>query len=180
LFGLNVLIESKVLLRPTTPSETINTTIKFLIELALKKPWLREPSSKVLCAFAASISQLKNGKSVAQDVVHGLDESGLIRTQDGAAIVLSLNALPKAFKPKVSSKSWQHGNPLHSSNLALFSKVLKEIPSEDDTIKTTGNFKGDIHFIWSLILERYSADAKDVVRFADLWDTVVESRSTVK
>jgi hypothetical protein len=54
-------------------------------------------------------------------------------------------------------------------------KVLKESPSEDDAIKHTGNFKGEVHFIWMFILRRYLEQSKDIVPFEKLWKTVVES-----
>jgi DNA polymerase phi len=175
LFGLNVILKSKILVRPTTSRKAISTTINHLISLALKKPWLREPSSKALCDLITTIPHMRDGKAVAGEVFRSIEDAGLLRTQDGVGILFSLNTLPTDVKPKVSTKIWQYGNPLHPSNLALLSKVLRDIPSEDDVFKPSGNFNTEEHFVWTFILQRYREHAKDIVGFKSLWDSVVES-----
>jgi hypothetical protein len=84
--------------------------------------------------------------------------------------------LPKSFRFSLK-KVWQQGDPLHASNLLLLSKVLKEVPSEDSTTKHLGNFKGEAHFIWRFIMERYHNPSKDMINFETLWNNVVESTS---
>ena len=175
LFGLTALIKSEILLRPTTSQETISATIKHLVTLALKKPWLREPSSKALCGLILTLPLLKNGKEKGEEVFKNLEESGLLGSQDGAAILLALNSLPKKVKPKLSTKIWQHADPLHPSNLPLLNKVLKDVSSEDDIVKSSGSFKGEPHFIWTFILQKYLEKYNDIVGFKSLWDAVVES-----
>lgn len=175
LFGLTALIQSEILLRPTTSQEPISATIKHLVALALKKPWLREPSSKALCSLILTFPLLKNGKEIGEEVFKNLEESGLLRSQDGAAVLLGLNSLPKNVKPKLSTKIWQHADPLHPSNLPLLNKALKDISSEDDVVKSSGSFKGEPHFIWTFILKRYLEKSNDIMGFNSLWDTVVDS-----
>ena len=174
LFGLTSLIQSEILLRPTTSQEAISATIKHLVNLALKKPWLREPSSKALCSLILTFPRHKSGKEKSEEIFKKLEESGLLRSQDGAAILLALNSLPKNVKPKLSTKIWQHADPLHPSNLLLLNKVLKDISSEDDVVKSSGSFKGEPHFIWTFILQRYIENSKDIVGFKSLWGAVVE------
>lgn len=175
LFGLTALIQSEILLRPITSQEAISATIKHLVALATKKSWLREPSSKALCSLILTFPRLKNGKEKGEEVFEDLEESGLLRSQDGAAVLLALNSLPKNVKPKLSTKIWQHADPLHPSNLPRLNKVLKEISSEDDVVKSSGSFKGEPHFVWTFILQKYIEKSKDIVGFKSLWDTVVES-----
>ena len=118
--------------------------------------------------------QLKGGKELGKEIFKSLEESGLLRSQDGAAILLALNSLPKHIKPKVSTKIWQHADPLHLSNLPLLNKILKDISSEDDVVKSSGSFKNEPHYIWTFILRKYLEKSKDIVGFKSLWDTVVE------
>lgn len=115
---------------------------------------------------------------MAEYIFKAVDKNGLVRSQDGAAIILALRSLPLDRRPKVSATVWQHGDPLHPSNLMLLSKVLREVQSEEDSLKTTGNFKNGPHFIWMFILQRYVENASDSVPFKSLWDTVVESTVT--
>lgn len=171
---MNVLLESEVLFRQSTSSDAITRTITGLFELALKKTWLREPASKAVCSLIISLPRFQNPQDVCKTIQLKLDESGLLQSQDGAAILLVLHSLPKELRP-TTNKTWLHADPLHTSNLPLLTKVLKESPSEADTIKHTGNFKGEVHFIWMFILRRYLEQSKDIVPFEKLWKTVVES-----
>ena len=154
--------------------EGISTTVKHLISLASKKAWMREPSSNELCKLIEKLSQLSKGKSIAEEILHSVEQQGLLRTQDGAAILLAMSALPGNVKPKLSTKIWQHAEPLHPSNLMLLSNVLKDIPSEEDTVKQSGIFKGEPHFIWWSIQKRYEDQSKEIVSFRKLWNNVVE------
>jgi DNA polymerase phi len=176
LFGLNVLLESEILFRQSTSSEAITSTITGLFELALKKTWLREPASKAICSLIISLPRFTDPQTVSKTIQHNLDESGLLQSQDGAAILLVLHSLPKELRP-TANKIWHHADPLHTSNLSLLTKVLKESSSEDDTVKHTGNFKGEAHFIWMFILRRYIEKSKEIIPFERLWKTVVESIS---
>jgi DNA polymerase phi len=176
LFGLNVLLESDILLRPGSQA-AISAIIDHLITLAGKKPWLREPSAKCLCQLINLIPQLHNGNSVADEIVRKVEDSGLMPSQDGAAILLALTELPEGSISVISNKTWKHGDPLHYENDTQLEKALKEISDEGDTIKSSGNFKGDPHFIWHLILQRCirsSRSGKTSDTFEDLWRTVVD------
>lgn len=172
---MTALIQSEILLRPKSSQESISAIINSLVALALKKSWLREPSSKALCSLITTLPRLNNGKHVAEEIFRKLEETGFLKSQDGAAILLALNFLPKNIKPKVSFKIWPHGDPLHVSNLSLLNKVLKDTQNEDDSVKSSGNFKSEPHFIWTFILQRYLEPSREIIGFKSLWDTVVES-----
>jgi hypothetical protein len=174
LFGLTVLLESEILLRPGS-AEAISATIDHLVTLARKKRWLQEPSTKALCSLIVLIPRLQSGKSVTEEIVRKVEEGGLMPSQDGAAILLALKHLPNT--PKVSSKTWTYGDPMHSANLKQLEKVLKETPGEDDTVKSSGNFKGEPHLIWTFILSEYTEDhctSKGWEQFSHLWKAVVD------
>jgi len=121
-----------------------------------------------------AIPGLAEGAPVADHLSKALDEKGLVRSQDGAAVILTLQSLPRQLRPKISSKIWQHGDPLHPANLGLLNKVLREVHSEEDSVKSTGSFKSEPHFIWILILQRYRENGNDIVPFKTLWENVVE------
>jgi DNA polymerase phi len=175
LFGLTVLVQSEVLFRATTSPNAINKTVEDFFTLALTKSWLREPSSQALCGLISAPPNLKTAKTIAESIEAKLEASGLLSTQDGAGILLTLNVVHKDIRP-TSNKVWHHGDPLHSSNLPLLTKILRETSSEEDAVKQTGgNFKGDAHFVWRLILMRYLESSKNMIKFESLWNNVVES-----
>jgi DNA polymerase phi len=163
-----VLIESEAFLR-LGAREAISVAIDHLVSLACKKAWLREPAAKALCSLLATLPRVQNGNQVAEEILRKVEEGGLMATQDGAAILLALEDLPTPYK--ANSKIWVHGDPTHAENLKQFAKVLKEVSSEEDTVKSSGNFKGEPHFIWTLILRRRWDEPKD---FGRLWKTVVD------
>lgn len=169
-----MLVESEILFRPNTSSETIAIVINGFFELASKKSWLREPSAKAICSLIISLSRFQNPKSVSESVQQKLNDSGLLHSQDGAAILLILHTLPKELRPS-TNKIWHHADPLHASNLSFLTKVLKESSSEDDPIKHMGTFKGEAHFIWMFILRRYMEQETEIIPFEKLWKGVVES-----
>lgn len=177
LFGLTAVITSKILGRTNIQSATITRVIDDLTDLALKKPWLREPATKALCTLVTILpdTDTEGIKACAEHIYQSLEKGGLVRSQDGAAVVLTLRSLPSTVRPKISAKIWQHADPLHPANLPLLSKVLREVQSDDASVKATGGFKKEPHFIWGSILQRYVDKTKDTVPFKSLWETVVES-----
>ena len=174
LFGLGTLIHSGILVRPKTSLENISTIIQQIFNLALTKPWLREPSAKTLCGLIDLIPQINGATEAADEICRTLEKEGLVRSQDGAAILLALGALPANIRPKPSEKVWQHGDPLHHSNVFLLSKVLKDVPGEEDAIKPSGNFKSHPHFIWTFILQKNWTAPKEAQAFKSLWDKTLE------
>ncbi len=169
-----MLVESEIIYRPSTSSETITRVLNGFFELASKKTWLREPTAKAISTLIISLPRFQNPISVSKYVQQKLNDSGLLHSQDGAAILLTLHTLPKELRPH-TDKIWHHADPLHASNLSLLTKVLKESSGEDDTVKHTGNFKGEAHFVWMFILRRYMEKATDIIPFEKLWKAVVES-----
>jgi hypothetical protein len=162
-------------MRPKTSRENISTIIQQVFGLALTKPWLREPSAKALCALIDLLPRISDATDAADEISHTLEKKGLVRSQDGAAILLALVALPTNIRPKTSEKVWQHGDPLHPSNVLLLSKVLKDVPEEEDTIKPSGNFKSHPHFIWTFILQKNWTAPKETQAFKSLWEKTIES-----
>jgi hypothetical protein len=106
---------------------------------------------------------------VPEEILRKVEEGGLMATQDGAAILLAVKNLGTPYQD--NSRIWVPSDPMHEANLKQFAKVLKEMPSQEDTVKSSGNFKGEPHFIWTLILRRCWDEPKD---FARLWKTVVD------
>ena len=169
-----MLVESEILYRPSTSSETIIGVLDSFFELASKKTWLREPTAKAICTLIISLPRFRYPISVSKYVQQKLNDSGLLHSQDGAAILLTLHTLPDELRPH-NNEIWHHADPLHAYNLSLLTKVLKESSSEDDTVKHAGNFKGEAHFVWMFILQRYMEKATDIIPLEKLWRAVVES-----
>lgn len=163
-----MLIESEALFRPGS-REAMSVAIDHLVSLARKKAWLREPAAKALCGLLATLPRVRSGNPVPEEILRKVEEGGLMATQDGAAILLAVKNLGTPYQD--NSRIWVPSDPMHEANLKQFAKVLKEMPSQEDTVKSSGNFKGEPHFIWTLILRRCWDEPKD---FARLWKTVVD------
>lgn len=171
-------MKSGVLFRPDAPSDCISAVIDHLLDLALKKSWLREPASKGICSLISSLSQLKTGKAVAQEIADKVEAKGLARSQDGAAIFLALHSLSKALRP--SSKVWVNGDPMDISNSSLFIDVLKEMATDDDSTTKSGNAKTHPHFVWTFIVQRYAAPSSGTVKSRLILQNVVAGTITLQ
>lgn len=180
LFGLNILLQSELLLRSNTPSDAVFLAITQLVQLATAKSWLREPSARVICHLITAAPRMPHGNATIGEIVRQLNESAaLSHSQEGVAILLAMDSLPTPYRQK-SSKVWHHSDPLHPDNFTMLVKLLKEVPSE--TVRQTGNFNSTPPFIWNFILTRYTNnDAKQpTVSFSKLWRAVVNGMSVRK
>jgi len=121
------------------------------------------------------LPQLKNGKTLAQEISNRLETKELAKTQDGAAVLMAMSSFPGSLKP--TSKSWKNGDPLHRENKSLLFKVLGELPIEGESAHSSGTSKTRPHFIWTLIGPRYNEFAPNNVEFKELWNNVVEGLS---
>jgi DNA polymerase phi len=172
------LIQSGVLYRPSSPSEGVGTVIENLVNLYLKKSWLREPATKALCSLIPSLPQLTGGRQLAVKVVDAIESKGLAKNQDGVALYLVLHEF---FEHMARSTAWKHGYPLDPANETLLFRALNEIPNEDTSSNQSGSSKAQPHFVWSLVCQQYKQRPRStkMIKFSDLWHQVVENKTLV-
>lgn len=109
------------------------------IELAQRKTWLREPSFFALCDV---LERLGDDKDTVDSLLVDLDKAGLLQTQEGLAVTLTV---PLAYS------NW---DPLRSKELENLSKILRELPVQAENVPRS-NWK--VHFVWEKLLSYFAS-----------------------
>lgn len=146
-----------------------------LLELAKKKPWIREECGWVIMEALDQMDQ-----STAEETLARIQQEGLASTPEGVGIWL--RAKSRFPDMKFPPKPWgSNGNPLeHLKDLA---KALKESSSpadekKTDQVKQTGNWNPQLHFAWDLVLSKYiqeGANSKEAQKaFEHFWRVAVD------
>ncbi|KAF8852497.1 putative DNA polymerase V [Acephala macrosclerotiorum] len=170
LFGLESFIGAKILFRD---DERWIDVLEKLLELAQKKPWIREQ-----CGYAIMKALPQMSQTQAEYTLTELHNTGLALSPEGVGIWLS--ARSRFPDMKLPSKPWgQSGNPLE--HLKSLGKALKESSSSDETqqAKQTGNWNAKLHFVWEVVLAEYATAAQNKVHniksdFENFWKVAVD------
>jgi DNA polymerase phi len=174
LFGLQSFVRAKILFGS---KETWNPILGKLLELAKKKPWIREECGWVIVEALAQMSQKQ-----AEYTLNKLHDEGLALSPEGVGIWLTArNLLPDT---KFPSKPWGlSGNPLE--HLKTLAKALKESSSNDEAspqAKQTGNWNPQLHFVWNIVLAQYAQAVKSKTHgikkeFENFWKVAVDGKA---
>lgn len=169
LFAIQNLLNSPTILLKDTKLEEFNRFLDMIVNLASQKVWLRKPAVGILCQLFDDSSVLFKDisfdlDSSIQHLLSKLDESKLTLTSDGAALYLSIGQERcKQFTDSVSTNNiWKDGAPLSKKNLQTLSKVLKEIPVDEEH-KTFKEADWQPHYVWKYILEVILNEQQDNV-----------------
>ena len=178
LFGLQSFVRAKVLFGQESRWGTI---LGKLLELAKKKPWIREECGWVI---VEALSQMNQNQ--AEQTLEMLHDAGLALSPEGVGIWLTAkNRFPDM---KFPTKPWgQSGNPLE--HLKPLAKALKESSNDDDSDKTkqakqTGNWNPQLHFVWKVVLAQYATAAKEKkhgikTEFENFWKVAVDGQDSL-
>jgi DNA polymerase phi len=178
LFGLQSFVRAKILFADVDDDSRWDTILGKLLELAKKKPWIREECGWVIVEALAQMNQTQ-----AEHTLESLQDSGLALSPEGVGIWISAkNLFPDM---KFPSKPWgQSGNPLE--HLKSLAKALKESSGEDESEKTkqakqTGNWNPQLHFVWKVVLAQYAIAAKEKKHgvkseFENFWKVTVDGQ----
>lgn len=179
--------------------------LSILLELAKKKPWLREECGWVILCAIREVQ----GKNADQEYVRLslelLHEQGLVKTLEGVAIfIVAKDCFPAI---EFSRDAWKYGHPLHAGERAALAKIMKESssspgesaanegPSNDGDakhdIQNKGVWSPKLHFAWSIVLRKLfenaapdgnnrpskgDSDSKHTpLSFVDFWHEVVNN-----
>jgi DNA polymerase phi len=154
LFGLQSFVKAKILF---SNREKWTAILEKLLNLAKKKPWIREECGWVV---VEALAQMNQGQ--AESTLEQLQNVGLAQSPEGVGIWLTArNRFPDMTLP---NKPWgQGGNPLE--HLKSLAKALKESSLNEDGEKTqqakqTGNWNAQLHWVWNVVLANYDAAVK--------------------
>jgi DNA polymerase phi len=171
LFGLQSFVRAKILGEKGNNWDTI---LEKLMELAKKKPWIREECGWVIMEALAQMKQ-----SQAEHTLQVLYDAGLANTPEGVGIFMT--AKDRFPSLKVPSKPWgPTGNPL--DRLQSLAKALKESSQDDGSkkqeAKLTGSWNPKLHFVWDIVLVQFAnAQREERVAgpdFENFWKVAVD------
>ncbi|KAJ5521581.1 hypothetical protein N7527_005696 [Penicillium freii] len=185
LFGAEAIIKSSVLFQPTVPFEQWTQVVDLVIELAQKKPWIREECGWIIYQCVYDLAARKMEPKYIQSALEQLCMRDLARSPEGVAVWLAAKDMfPNATFP---SKIWKHDDPLDTKERSILSKIMKESgaaasdgETKVNTAKSSGFWNNKLHFAWDAVLSRTSVEAKDKSKksrmtFADFWTEVVDN-----
>ncbi|EEB06994.1 DNA polymerase phi [Schizosaccharomyces japonicus yFS275] len=176
LFGLQSVVLAKVLERKSCTYEDCKRVIDLLVQLSQKRNWLRETCFYVLCAIVEQVPNFDFGTKVVEAMNELLQNVNISKTPDGVALYLALQKLPSNFTTiPIPNAGWTPEHPLHKSNLATLSKVMRQSDTEEHA--QTGVWSKKLHLAWTYILAVFddtSAAPKDIASFDDLWKVVID------
>lgn len=169
LFGLQSFVRAKILFENEI---WWNLILEKLLELAMKKPWIREECGWVIVEAMAQMNI-----SQAKFTLEQLINVGLAVSPEGVGIWLTAQA--RFPDLKLPGKPWgKTGNPLE--NLQLLAKALKESSSNDESsakqAKQTGNWNPQLHFVWNLVLAQYASASRAKTEFEHFWKVAVDGQ----
>lgn len=134
------------------------TFIEELINLALRKNWIKEPCFfTIYQTIERLISKQKDTKFV-ENVISLLDYNNLTLTNEGLSIYLLLGkyniSIPQT--QTLTNKGWKFNTPLAKGNLQILTDVLRDIQnsnSEMNNVKVqAANWSPRLHFVWDILL----------------------------
>ncbi|KAK4686071.1 DNA polymerase phi, partial [Tremellales sp. Uapishka_1] len=187
LFGLTSLIQSGALFSSSSTLADFENVVDQLLLLGQVKAWLRESSWWAL--IEATRGLLESKVEWKKDAEDGLVEKVFTEdkqwTQEKVAIALVLQEkLPKRDWKSLLSPAFKHTPLLTSSNLVTLARILKETDGDDDeagSSHSTGSWKPQLHFVWTIILDSYfphagsaSSANRDHAPFQDLFRVIVD------
>lgn len=178
LFGLQCFVRATVLFN--SADGRWEKICESLIQLAKRKPWMREECGWVVVEALGQMMHLD-----AEATLEKFQIAGLAASPEGVGVWLT--ARKRFPNMKFPSKPWGHnGNPLE--HLSALAKVLKESSSTSndesgELAQQTGNWHPQLHFVWDIVLDEFTGDSKVEVHdsrdnFEDFWKVVVDGTSS--
>lgn len=168
--------------------------LTLIVDLAKKKPWLREECGWVIYRGIYDLAAHKADAKFVEAAVDHLCSNELARTPEAVAVWLAAKDLfPNTNLPK---DVWKHDDPLDAREKSVLAKVMKESSSGGDESNKDANsaknvsgvWTSKLHFAWDAVLTRiYDAKpsqgkSKDKpskssrISFVDFWIEVVDSK----
>ncbi|WWD16543.1 hypothetical protein CI109_100970 [Kwoniella shandongensis] len=186
LFGITAIVQSKSLYASTSTKDDFRNVVEGLIWLGQGKAWMRESAWWTLVeAVQGLVSSEVEWKDAAFEELVEIIFEEKTWTQEKVALVLLLeDQLPQLDWKSHLAPTFKYTPLLNSHNLVTLGRVLKEASGEEDegiAASTSGSWKPQLHFVWSIILDRYfpkatssSSENTSEAPFQDFFRVVVD------
>ena len=153
-FGAEAILKAGVLFEAGN-EDNIHRLLDSLLDLAVKKPWLRQECGWVLFSCIATE---ENGltEQFTNIMIEDLVAKKLIRTSEGLAIsIVAARRFPKIRFPV---SAWKHGDPLARKDVTTLADILKDaratLGQEESEMGAQGSARwvAKLHFAWDVVL----------------------------
>lgn len=101
-----------------------------------------------------------------------------INTPDQLQLVLAIQSAAPEFDLKKKFATWKNADVLSVANLPKLARILKETPSDDEEVKSSGsNWHPQLHSVWDVLLEQIAsgkATKGSKASFQEFWKVTVD------
>ena len=173
-FAYQAILQSGVGSNAAVSSQEWQEFVTAVMVLMCEKQWLRRECGAMLYEYLVGV-----GKALPTDrlqtIVDALHENSLWKTPEGVAIWLTLTK--SSTKVKLPKGTWHHNDPLTANERTVLSKVIQEIPIDDEQggKAGSGSRQATPSFAWSVILSELYGGSRSAKDFTQFWTQVVDS-----
>ncbi|TIA92729.1 hypothetical protein E3P99_00514 [Wallemia hederae] len=164
LFGLQAIVESGLVSRPTTTLEDFEEIMRNVTDLGRSKVWLKEATGWTTLNALKEVTDkkvawLEEGVKKTIEILFTGDEKD-VWGPEKVGILLWLQSTYHQFDySQYTDSVFKHALPLAPQNLTVLARILKE--TSIDAEKATpgsGVWKPQLHWLWPQILDIYFTD----------------------
>jgi len=174
-FAYQAVLQSGIESNAAVSTQEWQDFVAAVIALMCEKQWLRRECGAMLYEYLVGV-----GKGLPDDrlqaIVDALHANSLWKTPEGVAIWLTLTK--SATKVKLPKGVWHHNDPLSANERTVLSKVIQEIPIDDEQQggkAGSGSRQTAPSFAWPVILSELYGGSRSAKDFTQFWTQVVES-----
>ncbi|KAM0714228.1 hypothetical protein Q7P37_010015 [Cladosporium fusiforme] len=174
-FAYQAVLQSGVGSSATVSKQEWTEFVAAVMGLMCEKQWLRRECGAMLYEYLVGVGKALPAERL-QTLVDGLHENSLWKTPEGVAIWITL--AKSSTKVKLPKGVWQHNDPLSANERAVMSKVVQEIPIDDEQQggkAGSGSRQTAPSFAWPVILAELYGGQRSAKDFTQFWTQVVES-----
>jgi DNA polymerase phi len=174
-FAYQAVLQSGVGSNAAISSQEWQEFVAAVMALMSEKQWLRRECGAMLYEYLVGVGR---GLPVdrLQTIVDALHANSLWKTPEGVAIWLTLTK--SSTKAKLPKGVWQHNDPLSANERTTLSKVVQEIPIDDEQQggkAGSGSRQTAPSFAWPVILAELYSGSRSAKDFTQFWTSVVEN-----
>jgi DNA polymerase phi len=174
-FAYQAVLQSGVGSNAAISSQEWQEFVAAVMALMCEKQWLRRECGAMLYEYLVGVGRGLPADRL-QTVVDALHANSLWKTPEGVAIWLTLTK--SSTKVKLPKGVWQHNDPLSANERTTLSKVVQEIPIDDEQQggkAGSGSRQTAPSFAWPVILAELYGGSRSAKDFTQFWTSVVEN-----
>jgi DNA polymerase phi len=174
-FAYQAVLQSGVGSNAAISAQEWQEFVAAVMALMCEKQWLRRECGAMLYEYLVGVGKALPADRL-QTIVDALHENSLWKTPEGVAIWLTLTK--STTKVKLPKGVWQHNDPLSANERTTLSKVVQEIPIDDEQQggkAGSGSRQTAPSFAWPVILAELYGGSRSAKDFTQFWTSVVEN-----